>query len=147
MRALVIAFGCLTACGSSPAPAPGAITSGESSSSAAGVPNAEGAAHRYPTRTEVVRAMSGPHLHDPLRACGLTGVFQVRLVFLGADGSVESVALVEPPRDDGNIPAVLSPEQLHLDPSAWACGERAFEALRVPPFEQATFTVSFPYRL
>jgi hypothetical protein len=35
----------------------------------------------------------------------------------------------------------------HLDPSAWACGERAFEALRVPPFEQATFTVRFPYRL
>jgi hypothetical protein len=27
-----------------------------------------------------------------------------------------------------------------------ACGERAFEAPRVALFEQATFTVSFPYR-
>jgi hypothetical protein len=83
-----------------------------------------------PSRSDVLSAMQS--VAGDVRACADEhGVVMVRATFEGPTGRAAHVSV---PSDE-------------LDGATARCIGRAVRAARVPPFQKATFTVNFPYRL
>lgn len=99
-------------------------------SATADPPRCDPSAHVTPTRDEAGDAMRSAA--PSVRACVQSpGSAQIKVHFV-CDGSVERVELESAPE---------------LTTDERACIERVLRAVRIPPFRQAQFSVSFPFTL
>ena len=104
-----------------------------------------GALPENPSRVDVMNAMRA--ITPDIEAClGAYRGSQVYVSFtLSSSGTVTAAAVVPP---DSPTAADGSPvSEVELDASTRACVEAAALGAHVPPFEQTTFRVGFPFRL
>jgi hypothetical protein len=90
-----------------------------------------GSGPQTPSRSSVVSAMNS--VSGPVRACanGTHGVATVRVVFGGSNGRVSGATV--------NAASLPGPVR--------SCIARAVRGARVPPFQQSSFSVNYPFRL
>jgi predicted Zn finger-like uncharacterized protein len=90
-----------------------------------------GTGPQAPSRGDVVSALNG--VQGAVSACGngTHGTANVRIVFAGRTGAATNATV-----QGGNFPAPVM-----------SCIARAARNARVPPFQQPTFSVNYPFRL
>lgn len=90
-----------------------------------------GTGPQTPSRSDVMSALNG--VQGAVAACGngTHGTANVRIVFSGRTGQATNATV-----GGGNFP-----------PPVMSCIARAARGARVPPFQNATFSVNYPFRL